>query len=152
VKRFNILFIVLFMMFLIPQYASAEVQEAQLSAVEPTQNTDDSMINDLKTLRVYYYNQNTQPDANGDIAASKIDYPASSPTGGGQFSTKIGIMIPAGKTETYLFYMTAINEAGLESNKSAVGSKTFVSALPPPKPNAPAQFMILQQDVLGPFQ
>lgn len=117
--------------------AVAEEQFAYVSAVEPVENTDGSALDDLAGLNLYYY---LSTDGPGTVVV--LSFPATKPTGGGAFAEDISILIPAGETQTYMFYLTAVTLDGLESEPSSVGSKTFISALSKPLPGAPTNFMV----------
>jgi len=113
---------------------NADTQSAYLTAAEPIENTDGTPLADLKTLRVYYYLQGTDP-----TKAQKKDFPASASTGGGAFAESIAFEIPVGKPLTYMFFMKAVAIDGRESVASTIGQKTFINDA---RPNGMTNFVV----------
>lgn len=119
---------------LIPLPASADTQTATLSATAPTENTDGSSITDFEGVNVYYGTEA------GNYTTGPLAFPFPPPTGGAAWTADISHEIPAGTSVTYYYVITAYSSAGLESEYSAMGSKTFFG--PDLIPNAPTDFAI----------
>ena len=77
---------------------------------EPTQNTDNSSLTDLKHVDIYYN------VGNGDILG--ITNPASSPKGGETVTVKFPVPVPDGAKLDVVFYSRAVSSTGQQSAKS----------------------------------
>lgn len=88
--------------------ADVQTGSATLSWQPPTSNTDDSPLTNLAGYRIYY-----------GTSAQQLSRQVSAPAGVSSYV--IESLSPA----TWYFAMTAYNSAGVESNRSAVVSKTI---------------------------
>lgn len=81
--------------------------------VEPSTNTDGSLLDDLDHISIYYN------AGQGDIKA--LDVPATAPSGGSSMSADVTVPIKDGQQANVDFWATAVDTSG---NESAPSPKT----------------------------
>lgn len=111
VSRLSML-VLLFMSATVYAYEVIDAHSVNVTAkyTEPTQNTDNSPLTNLKHVNIYYN------IGNGEKLG--ITNPASSPRGGGTVTVKFPVPVPDGAKVDVMFYSRAINSTGQQSSKS----------------------------------
>jgi hypothetical protein len=102
--------------------ACAYAGDATLNWTAPTQNTDGSPLMDLDHYKIYYGTSTTSLTQLVDLITKSL------------LTYKVTNLAPG----TWFFSMTAINTAGIESDKSNVVSKVIL----PTKPNSPTDLTV----------
>jgi hypothetical protein len=86
--------------------------EIEVTYTEPTQNADNSPIQDLDHTSIY---------ADGGSGANKmLDVPASSPNGGGAVIQRISVPVSDGQEADVSIWATAFDGSGNESAQGTV--------------------------------
>ena len=91
---------------------------------EPATNTDGSALTDLDHTSIYY-----------DLGAGPVkakDVPATALTGNGNITTPVDVPVTEGQEKNVIFWVTASDQSGNESAKSATVTKRIDRLAPGP--------------------